>query len=419
MRLTWLNNVQAPYREPMLCELAELTDFRACYFHRSEPKRHFHWRAHPGYRSEVVGSWTPRVPERIAARLGEPVGVLRPGTVSGILDRVDAMITQVWWQPANVQAMLACRRRGIPYLLYAESTMHDRSVSGGPADRLRSWVFSGAGAVLVPGPAAAEAAVANGTPRHRIVETVNSVDVDRYRGAMARMRAGRSAAGPHRFAVVGQLVPRKNVDGMLRAFATLDGSPTLEIAGDGAQQEHLRALAAELGIDDRVTFLGFLDEDGVLDLLARSHTLGLPSTEEVYGYTALEAHVCGLQVVVADVAGIARTIAGKPGVQVTGTDDAALAAALRRAQASFAGWPETVDTSFASPRRAAADIVAAVDVARGLDPGRPTGAGSRVTMPRGSTRAPWSPPGSAGSPSDLPRPRSSDAGPASAGAAAR
>jgi len=368
VKISWLNNVQAPYREPMFRELARLVDFEASFFFSEEKVRHWKWRADPGYRSSVVPAWRLPVPAKLARRLDNEVGILRPGVASSLVRGADALVTQVWWQPAHLAAMMHCRGRGIPYLLYAESTVESRSVGDGPADRLRTWVFRNAGAVIVPGPAAAEAATLNGTPAERVVESVNSVDVDLYGEGVRKLREVGSDRGPHRFAYVGQLIERKNVHTLIRAFAAIGGNPTLEIAGDGVDQDYLRQLAAQCGVTDRVRFLGFLEEPEILRLLARGHTLVLPSTEEVYGFTALEAHVAGLQVIVSDRAGIAKNLKGRGGTWVVPPTEEHLATALLEAQTRWKGWHDDVDVDFASPRRVARDIVAAAQMAVALGP---------------------------------------------------
>ncbi|MFP5023361.1 glycosyltransferase [Pseudonocardia phyllosphaerae] len=360
MRIAWLNNVQAPYREPMFVELARLVDLEVGFFARRERFRNFVWRPHPGYPSSVLPSVPLPLPPAVRRRLGEEVGLLRPGVVGRFLRATDALVVQVWWQPATLHGILAARRRRIPYLIYAESTMASRSVKNGPADALRSWVFRNAGAVLVPGPSAAAAALTNGTPASRIVETVNSVDVEIYGPRVRALRAHTPTEGPHRFACIGQLIERKNVHSLLRALAATGGDAVLEIVGDGVDKSALQALAMELGIADRVRFLGFLQPQDVLEVLARCHTLALPSTDEVYGYTALEAHVAGLRVIVSDRCGIASNLRGRCGVDVTEPDVPALTAALRRAVADGPRWFDDTDTWFASPRRAAEDVVSAV-----------------------------------------------------------
>ncbi|MET0189148.1 MAG: hypothetical protein ABW212_09135, partial [Pseudonocardia sediminis] len=76
----------------MFRELARLVDFEASFFFREEKVRHWEWRAHPDYRSSVVGSWRVPVPAGAAARLGEDAGVLRPGVVGRVLRDADALV---------------------------------------------------------------------------------------------------------------------------------------------------------------------------------------------------------------------------------------------------------------------------------------------------------------------------------------
>ena len=153
----------------------------------------------------------------------------------------------------------------------------------------------GAGAVVVPGPSARDAALHTGVERGRIVESVNSIDLEAFGVRPRELRAtSDEGTGPdaahHRFAVIGQLIPRKNVHTLLEAFARLDGESTLDVAGDGVDRPALEEQARALGVADRVRFLGFLEEPGVVEVLARAQTLVLPSTEEVYGFTALKTH---------------------------------------------------------------------------------------------------------------------------------
>lgn len=65
------------------------------------------------------------------------------------------------------------------------------------------------------------------------------------------------------FAVISQLIPRKNIEHSIRAFADFIGRPgyagyRLHIVGDGPQTEELKQLVTTLGIDHAVSFEGFL-----------------------------------------------------------------------------------------------------------------------------------------------------------------
>jgi glycosyltransferase involved in cell wall biosynthesis len=365
MKIAWLTDVQAPYREPLWRELTAAADFEIFFTFREEKVRHWVWRRTPDYRSLVVPAWTVPLPGPVARRLDSPMAWLEPGSAKRILHGADVLIIQNWWQPANLWCAWLGHRRGIPYLLYAESTLESRRFARGPLAWLRSLVFRNAGAVVVPGPAAGAAVVADGTPAQRVVESVNSIDLTLFDRRVRELRDGTAAADPeHRFLYVGQLIERKNVGALIRAFAGISAKATLDIAGDGAEMDALRALARSLGVEERVRFHGFLDEPGIVELLSRTHTLVLPSTEEVYGFTALEAFVAGLQVIVSARAGIAPNLEGRAGTWVVEPAIESIREALGEARDAWTGWQDDVDVDFASPRRAAADIVRAAQIAR-------------------------------------------------------
>lgn len=110
------------------------------------------------------------------------------------------------------------------------------------------------------------------------------------------------------FALVGRLEPRKGVDIALRALASisLGNGPRLEIVGDGAELPRLRALTRELGLVDRVTFHGYLDDPR--PVLARAHAALASSRKEGLGIAFLEAMAMGLPLVAVPVGGLVEIV---------------------------------------------------------------------------------------------------------------
>jgi glycosyltransferase involved in cell wall biosynthesis len=96
--------------------------------------------------------------------------------------------------------------------------------------------------------------------------------------------------------VLGRLVPHKRVELALRATALLATElPELElvVAGQGWWEEPLRRLAADLGIEERVRFAGFVSEEHKHELLCGAWLLLLPSLKEGWGLTIVEAGARG------------------------------------------------------------------------------------------------------------------------------
>ena len=90
---------------------------------------------------------------------------------------------------------------------------------------------------------------------------------------------------------------------LLRAFALLDPFPTparLVIAGSGEERDALRGLAADLGISNRVRFLGLVPNHEVARLHAAADLFVLSSRLEATPTVVLEALACGTRAVSTD-----------------------------------------------------------------------------------------------------------------------
>ncbi|MBK5291781.1 MAG: N-acetyl-alpha-D-glucosaminyl L-malate synthase BshA [Acidobacteriia bacterium] len=80
----------------------------------------------------------------------------------------------------------------------------------------------------------------------------------------------------------------------------------LWMVGDGPERGHAERLAHELGVDERVKFLG--KQDHVERLLPQADVLLLPSEHEAFGLAALEAMACGVPPVATRVGGVAELV---------------------------------------------------------------------------------------------------------------
>ncbi|MFD1587352.1 glycosyltransferase family 4 protein [Halorientalis brevis] len=149
-------------------------------------------------------------------------------------------------------------------------------------------------------------------------------DVDR---ATVRERA---RTDPFHVLFLGNLVPRKNVETLLRAVAGLSPPPEVTIVGDETVEpdytRRLRAAIDELGLDAAVTLTGRLPDDAVAAHLARAHLLVVPSEYEGFGIVYLEAMGFGVPPVATTAGGASEFVTdGENGRLVPPDDPKAIA----------------------------------------------------------------------------------------------
>ncbi len=114
------------------------------------------------------------------------------------------------------------------------------------------------------------------------------------------------------FLFCGRLDVEKGVEHLIRAFLEVRRSAPraqLRIAGRGPERNRLVALARELGVEDAVSFLGWLPPNDIEAELARAWVLVAPSLwAEPLGLVALEAIVRGVPVIATSIGGFAETV---------------------------------------------------------------------------------------------------------------
>ena len=135
---------------------------------------------------------------------------------------------------------------------------------------------------------------------------------------------------PPRLIMVARFETQKDHATVFEALAGLTDRPwTLDLVGEGPLQPQMEERARDLGIEDRVRFLGHRDD--VAELLARSQLFVLASWWEGLPLSILEAMRAGLPVVATDVTGVAEGVAdGETGRVVPPGDAGALARAADR-----------------------------------------------------------------------------------------
>jgi glycosyltransferase involved in cell wall biosynthesis len=133
---------------------------------------------------------------------------------------------------------------------------------------------------------------------------------------------------------VTRLSPEKGLPFLIQGLRILrDKGYDLELrlAGDGPIKKQLQTLVGNLGLSQKVHFIGFLSEGEIIQELAQADLFVLPSFVEGLPVSAMEAMAVGLPVIATNIAGTSELIDdGKTGILVRPSDPEALVNAVVR-----------------------------------------------------------------------------------------
>jgi glycosyltransferase involved in cell wall biosynthesis len=181
---------------------------------------------------------------------------------------------------------------------------------------------------------------------------------------------------------LGTLEPRKNIGGLLDAYALLLArrnaaglpTPTLVLAGAPGAEADTLLLRARQGIfHGKVEVTGYVDPDLRVQTYTRALAVVMPSHTEGFGLPALEAMTLGIPVIAADQGALPEVLGGA-GIVCDASNPSALSAALesvitdrsQRDRLREAGWRRSLDFSWAhTATRTREAWAGAIDAARG------------------------------------------------------
>lgn len=253
-------------------------------------------------------------------------------------------------KPASYVAWSLRRRTGIPYgvMLHGTELLQMRRHGSGLRKRMIARTLLGDAAVIVTNSEWTRAMTLELFAVLKIPVTADRVyavplgaDLDRFRAGVdtSAVRAKFGLNGGRWMLTVGRLVEHKGQDQTLRALALLrDSEPKLRyaIAGSGAYGSTLRALATELGVADRVNFLGHVEDDdlpglyNVAELYVGASRMAVDHVEG-FGISLVEASATSLPVVAGREGGMPEAVVdGVTGLLADPYDPSSLAEAIRR-----------------------------------------------------------------------------------------
>ncbi len=222
--------------------------------------------------------------------------------------------------------------------------------------RARDWELRGAAHVFTPSEYLGRLAVGWGVSPERVSVLPNpapALPELRPREELRRELGLDSAA----LAFAGRLGPQKALGVALEALARTDGVQLL-IAGDGGERAPLERRVAELGLGERVRFLGPQPRERVLELFHAADASVLTSSWENFPHTVVEALAVGTPVLATSVGGVAEVVHdGENGLLFAPGDVDGIAAGIARFFADVALRERLAAAAAASVREYDRDVV--------------------------------------------------------------
>ena len=221
------------------------------------------------------------------------------------------------------------RRRGFVEGDVDDFQVHGRGVAIALLRFARDVELRHAAHVFTPSAYLRELAVGWGVAPERVSVLPNPSPVVGELGQRDELRREFGLNGAT-LAFAGRLTAQKSLERALEAVAGADGVK-LVIAGEGPEREPLQTRAAQLGIGDRVTFLGAQPRERIVELFRAADATILSSSWENFPHTVVEALAVGTPVLAMQAGGVAEIVRdGVNGLLVAAGDTAALGEAVRR-----------------------------------------------------------------------------------------
>ena len=248
-------------------------------------------------------------------------------------ERPFALVDAQFFYPDGPAAAKVARALGLPLSIKARGAdIHYWGAQGFARRRMLDAARQAAGLLAVSQALKADMA-ALGMPGEAI--SVHYTGLDRTKFHVrdrSEARAGIAALGVppdgRLLVTVGALIPRKGQALAIRALALLPADVRLALAGTGADEAMLGALAAELGLGGRVHLLGSVGHEALPQLLCAADVMVLPAASEGLANAWVEALACGTPIVIADAGGAHELLTSPEAGRIVARDASAIAAAI-------------------------------------------------------------------------------------------
>ena len=241
--------------------------------------------------------------------------------------RVDVLDAHYFY-PDGVAAVWLAQEFNLPVVVTARGTDINLIPAYAFPRRMIQRAANAADGLITVCQALKDGLVGLGVPTERVVVLRNGVDLELF--YPVDRATARSRLGMHRRTLgsVGHLIGRKGHHHVIRALARIPDTD-LVIVGNGPERRSLENLAADLRVNDRIRFLGTMDQAALRDVYTALDALVLASSREGWANVLLESMACGTPVIASAVWGTPEVVSTpQAGVLMPSLDEHGIVAAV-------------------------------------------------------------------------------------------
>ncbi len=288
-RVAIITNIPAPYRVDFFDFLQKnYKDYHFTIIYSSKNEDNRNWKIDESKMNDCVflASKTIKIKKRYDNYyLHIPVGVAKA------LDEIKPdVVVGSEYNPTILQALHYCKSKKIPFVSWTDGTLFSERNRNFVQKFLRRYVIAKADSYIGSSTKSKEAQIYYGADERKCHVSLLSVDVEKY------IQEPRGT-GKGKILYVGSLIERKGVDLLFRALSKINNPFDLYLAGNGDEKENLEHMADELGIKQKIHFLGQLAREELLTHYADSDLFVLPTREDCFALVILEAICSKLPIV--------------------------------------------------------------------------------------------------------------------------
>jgi glycosyltransferase involved in cell wall biosynthesis len=302
-KVALIHNIISPYRIPLFEKIAEHPSVDLCVYFTaiSEANREWTVKLSDKFKYKILSCFTLKYRGKDLFSYH-----INPSIIQELVrNDYDVVIAGGYASFATQISLFLSKLRNIPFILWSGSTINEPSLLRKISLPLVKFIIRHSDAFIAYGTRAKEYLEYLGASSEKVFIAYNTVDTDFFMQRCSQLKAQKSELkdkiGIKTKKVVlyvGQLIERKNVKTLIKAYSKLKDEldVALLIVGDGPQKNELKNLCIEDNIND-VFFVGFKQREELPQYYVMSDLFVLPSTQEVWGLVLNEAMASGLPVI--------------------------------------------------------------------------------------------------------------------------